>query len=353
MSSAVLPAYLLARRVVRPAAALAAAALAVGLPSMAYVGTLMTENAFYPIFLWLAFALVVVLERPTARNQVVVLALCVLAFETRAQAIALFAAVLTAPLALAWIERGRPRSLKAFAPLYGIVAAGAVLVAIVEAARGRSPVDILGSYSKTSNGGYHVWPVVRWLVLHVAELDLALWVLPFAALIVLVANARHLDRRLRIFSAAAASLSIWLVLEVAVFASQYSHRVEERNLFYLMPLFLIALLAWIERGQPRPPRGAIAAAGIAAALPGALPFINLLDITAQSDTLGFQSWWYAGEAWAGRDSVSLLAVLVSLVLAAAFLWLPRRYAPVLPAIVALGFLVTWLPLELWKHGFPQ
>ena len=25
----------------------------------------------------------------------------------------------------------------------------------------------------------------------------------------------------------------------------------------------------------------------------------------------------------------------------------------LPAIVALGFLVTWLPLELWKHGFPQ
>jgi hypothetical protein len=46
-------------------------------------------------------------------------------------------------------------------------------------------------------------------------------------------------------------------------------------------------------------------------------------------------------------------VLVSLALAAMFLWLPRRYAPVLPAIVAVGFLLTWLPLELWKHGFPQ
>src|SRR5439155_25518571 len=45
MSSAVFPAYLLARRVVRVPAALAAAALAVALPSMAYVGTLMTENA--------------------------------------------------------------------------------------------------------------------------------------------------------------------------------------------------------------------------------------------------------------------------------------------------------------------
>ena len=353
MSSAVVPAYLLARRVVRPGAALAAAALAVSIPSMAYVGTVMTENAFYPIFLWLVLALVVMLDAPTVRNQVVVLLLCVLAFETRTQAIALVAAVLTAPLALAWIERGRPRSLKSFAPLYGIVAAGAVLVAIVEAARGRSPVDVLGSYSKTTSGSYHLWPAVRWLVLHVAELDLALWVLPFAALIVLVANARHLERRLRVFSAAAASLSVWLVLEVGVFASQYSHRVEERNLFYLMPLFLIALFAWIERGQPRPPRAAIVAAGIAAALPGALPFINLLNITAQSDTVGLQPWWYLGDALAGRNSIAVVAVLLSLGLGAAFLWLSPRYAPVLPVLVTLGFLATWLPLQLWTHSFPR
>jgi glycosyltransferase involved in cell wall biosynthesis len=353
MSSAVLPAYLLARRVVRPATALAAAAFAVAIPSMAYVGTLMTENAFYPIFLWLSFALVVMLERPTLRNQLIVLALCVLAFETRAQAVALFAAVLTAPLALAWIERGRPRSLKAFAPLYGILVGAAVLVAIVEVARGQSPAAILGSYSKTSNGGYHVWPVIRWLVLHIAELDLSLFVLPFAAAIVLVANARHLDRRLRIFAAALASLSVWLVLEVAVFASQYSHRIEERNFFYLAPLFLLGLLAWIERGQPRPPRAAIVAAGLAAALPGAIPFLSLLDITAQSDTLGLQPWWYLGDGLAGRNSVALVAVLVSLALGAAFLWLGPRHAPLLPVLVALGFLATWLPVELWTHSFPR
>jgi glycosyltransferase involved in cell wall biosynthesis len=352
MSSALFPAYLLARRVVRPATALAAAALAIAIPSMAYVGTLMTENAFYPIFLWFAFALVVMLERPTLRNQLLVLVLAVLAFETRAQAVALFGAVLTAPLALAWIERGRPRSLKAFAPLYGIVIGAVVLVAIVEAARGRSPAAILGSYSKTSNGGYHVWPVIRWLVLHVAELDLSLFVLPFAAVIVLVANARHLDRRLRIFAAVTASVSVWLVVEVAVFASQYSHRVEERNFFYLAPLFLLGLLAWIERGQPRPPRAAIAAAGIAAALPGAIPFLSLLNITSQSDTIGLQPWWYLGDS-AGRDSVALVAVLLSIALGAAFLWLGPRHAPLLPVVVALGFLVTWLPLQLWTHSFPR
>jgi hypothetical protein len=46
-------------------------------------------------------------------------------------------------------------------------------------------------------------------------------------------------------------------------------------------------------------------------------------------------------------------VLTSLALGAAFLWLPRRYAPVLPVAVAAGFLLTWLPLELWTHSFPR
>jgi glycosyltransferase involved in cell wall biosynthesis len=353
MSSAVFPAYLLARRVVRAPAAFAAAALAVALPSMAYVGTLMTENAFYPIFLWLAYALVLVLERPTLKRQLVLLALCALAFLTRAQAIALVAAVLAAPPLLAWIERGRPQRLKAFAPLYGIVGGGALLVVIVQAIRGLSPAAILGGYSDTSNSGYQLWPALRWLVLHVAELDLYLWVLPFAAFVVLLANARHLDRSLRAFVAATTALSAFLVVEVAVFASQYSHRVEERNLFYLAPLLVIALLAWIERGQPRPPRASVVAAGLAVALPGAIPFVSLLNITAESDTLGYQPWWFLGDAWAGRDSVAVIVVLVSLALGAAFLWLPRRYAPVLPALVALGFLVTWLPLEQWKHSFPR
>ncbi|MFL5912553.1 MAG: glycosyltransferase [Gaiellaceae bacterium] len=353
LCSAVLPAYLLARRVVRPSAALVAAALAVAVPSTAYAGTLMTENVFYPVFLWLAFALVAALERPTRARQVLLLAVCALAFETRAQTVAIVAAVLTAPLVLAWIERGRARRLTAFAPLYGIVGAAAVVVIAVEVARGRSPAAILGNYSVTSNGGYRPWPAIEWLVLHLAELDLAVFVLPFAALIVLLANARHLDRRLRVFVAGSTSLSIWLALEVGVFASRYSQRIEERNLFYLMPLLAIALLAWIERGQPLPPRASVVAAGIAAALPGVIPFAHLFNITAQSDTIGLQPWWFLGNTWTGRHGVGVVAVLLALALAACFLWLPRRYAPVLPALVAVGFVLTWLPLELWTHSFPR
>src|SRR5581483_3723458 len=246
-----------------------------------YVGTLMTENAFYPVFLWAAYVLVLTLERPTARRQIVLLALCVLAFLTRAQAVALIAAVASAPPLLAWIERGRPRSLRAWSPL-------------------------------------------RWVLYHLAGLDLSLFVLPFAALIVLTANARHLDRALRAFCAAAVPLVIWLTLQVGVFASAWSLRIEERNLFYVSPLFLVALFAWLERGQPRPARAIVAAAVVAAALPATLPLPSLMNINAQSDTLFIQPWWYLADRVVGRGSIALVVVAVSLALAALFLWLSPR-----------------------------
>jgi uncharacterized protein (DUF697 family) len=156
-----------------------------------------------------------------------------------------------------------------------------------------------------------------------------------------------------VYAAASTSLSVWLVLEVGLFASRYSQRIEERNLFYLMPLLVIALLAWIERGQPLPPRASVAAAGVAAALPGAIPFAHLFNITAQSDTIGLQPWWFLGNTWTGRHGVGVVAVVLALALGACFLWLPRRYAGVLPALVAVGFLLTWLPVELWTHSFPR
>jgi glycosyltransferase involved in cell wall biosynthesis len=353
MCSVVLPVYLIARRVVRIPAALAAAALAVLLPATVYVASLMTENVFYPLFAWFALALVAALDRPTLRRQVVVLVLCVLLFLTRAQALVLFAAVLTAPLALAWIERGRPRSLRAWRPLYGLVVLVALAVVAYEAARGRSVFSVLGGYSVAGSTSYHFWPALKWIVLHLSTLALTAWVVPFAAAVVVLASARHLDRQLRVLAAAIVSLGAWLVLEVGVFASRYSFRLEERNLFYLTPLLVIALLAWIERGQPRPPRAAVIGPLVAVALVGAIPFASLLNENSQSDTPSLQPWWYLGSHWTGKATVALVASVTALALAAAFLWLPARFAPWLPALVGIGFVLTWLPLEAWPNGFPQ
>ena len=353
MCSVVVPVYLLARRVVRVPAALAAAALAVAAPTTVYVASLMTENVFYPVFAWFALALVAALERPTLRRQLILLALCVLLFLTRAQALALFAAVLTAPLALAWVERGRPHTLRAWRPLYLLVALVALAVVVYETARGRSVFSVLGGYSVAGSTTYHFWPALKWVVLHIAALSLTTWVLPSAAAVVVLASARHLDRPLRVLAAATVSIGGWLVLEVGVFASRYSFRLEERNLFYLTPLLVIALLAWIERGQPRPPRATVAGALVAVALVGAIPFASLLNENSQSDTPSLQPWWYLGASWTGRATVPLVAVATALALAAAFLWLPARFAPWLPALVGVGFVLTWIPLEAGPNGFPR
>src|SRR5438270_4714791 len=193
MSLTAVPAYFLARRVVTPALALLAALLAVAVPSTLYAGTMMTENAFYPIFVCAALALVLCLERPTALRQLVLLAISALAYETRPQAVALVPALATAPLLLTW-WRGAPwRSLLAFRWLYGILGAAVVVVLTVELARGHSPVAALGAYETAGHQHYAVGAVLKWLLYHTAELDLYLSLLPFAALLVLALLARRLD----------------------------------------------------------------------------------------------------------------------------------------------------------------
>jgi hypothetical protein len=266
MSLAAVPAYLIARRVVRPSLALVAAALTVAVPSLVYTGTLMTENVFYPLFLTCALLLVLVLERATPIRVAGLLALSLVAFLTRAQAVALVPAMLTAPLLL---PRARWRE---FRLLSGLVLGAGALVLVYEVARGRSPLDALGAYRSATNSEYSVGTVFRWFVYHVGELDLYVGVVPFAALLYLAFTR---ERRTP-FVAAALPLAFWLVLEVAAFASTQSQRIEERNMFFVAPLFFVALCIWIERALPRP-RAAAASALVAAARVGVVPYTGLLN----------------------------------------------------------------------------
>ena len=81
MSLAAVPAFFLARRVARDGLALLAAVLTVAVPSLAYTGTVMTENAFYPLFLLVVLVLVIVLERPTPLWVVLLLVLAGAAYR--------------------------------------------------------------------------------------------------------------------------------------------------------------------------------------------------------------------------------------------------------------------------------
>jgi hypothetical protein len=116
-------------------------------------------------------------------------------------------------------------------------------------------------------------------------------------------------------------------------------------MFYVVPLFVIALLLWIERGAPRPLRFALPAAAIAAIIPAWIPFEDLIGVQAVSDTFGLLTWWEVHDWGVPLDQVWIAAVLAGI--AAVTLWLivPLRAAPVLPALLLVFFLAASEPVE--------
>ena len=339
VSLAAIPAYFLARRVLPTGLSLFAALLAVALPSLAYAGQVMTENVFYPLFLCVTLVLVLALERPTVARQLGLLGLCAFAYLTRAQALAFFPAVVLAPmLAGTW---------RSFKVLYGTLGGLVAAALLAQVVRGESPLGLLGAYSVTGEHRYEPLEVGRWLLYHVAELDLYVGVVPFAATLVLIALWRRLPRALRPFLAATAALSICFVLEVSAFASLPSvARIEERNLFYLAPLLLIGLLVWIDQGLPRPPLAAGVAAVVAAALPGLIPYERLIGVPSQSDTLMLLPLWRVHERWAvALDDLATIVLVLAAAAAIAFLVVPRRFALVFPLAVLAFFLAVARPIS--------
>ncbi len=349
MSLAAIPAFFVARRVVGRTYALLAAVLVVAVPSLAYTGTVMTENAFYPLFLVVILVLLVTLERSTPLWTLLLLALVGLAYETRVQAVALGPAILLAPLVLGVFERRALREIVSrYRWLYGTVLAAAIVVLVVQAAGG----GLLGAYEPVGESSYDFGKALRYLWWHLAELSLYVLVIPLAATIVLVARARSLDARLQAFLATTVSVTVCLLPVVAIFASRFSDRIEERNMFYVAPLLCIGLLAWIERGAPRPRVLAAGAACASALLVVAVPFDRFLTTSAITDTLMLLPLWslqdHIGLGW-----VTVVALVAAFALAAAFLFVPRDYAVLLPLLVLGLWVAAIRPIWWGTHGLEQ
>jgi Dolichyl-phosphate-mannose-protein mannosyltransferase len=340
VSLAAVPAYLLARRVCSRPYAFAAAVLAMSVPTLLFAGMLMTENAFYPAFLLATLAMVAWLERPDLTRTLLLFGTFVLAYLTRAQAVAILPAVATAP----FLVSGR-RAVREFRWFFATGAAAVVLVVVVQVARGASVFGIFGAYEVAGHAGYTAGGVFHWWLYHWEELILSLGVVPFVALVVLALTMRGRPRSERAFLAAAVTLSFWLVLEVAAFASEQSLRVEERNMFYVAPLFLTALMLWVERGCPRPRLIAYPAAAAAVALVTALPYTKLIGLPAVSDTTALVALWSAAPSFGGIANLHWLVLVVSLGACLLFLLVPVRYALVLPLFVFVYFGVSQKPIE--------
>jgi hypothetical protein len=276
-----------------------------------------------------------------------VLAVAALAFLTRAQAVALVPAIASAPALYLRYRRQPLRMLLAWRWLYGLLAVGVVAALAYQAVRGRS---VLGAYQKATGGDYTLGGSLRWLLYHLGELSVYVGVAPLAAFALLAWLGPRLPRELQALMAAALPVTVLLVIEVAVFASVQVQRIEERNMFYVAPLLLIALLAWIEVGMPRP-RAAAVATVAAAALVGVVPFAGLINGNAAADTLAFLPFWSLQDLGAvSLDGVAAVAVFGAIVLGAAFLVVPRRWILALPAAILVWFALTLTAIETNAHG---
>jgi len=352
MSLAAVPTYLIARRVAGSGLALLAALLAVALPSLVYTATVMTENLYYPLALVVMWATLLVLARPTWRNTVFVFVALALALATRTQAVALAAGILVAPAVLAVIEGSRLVRVRAAWRLYALFGGAALIVLAGQILRGQSLSGLLGAYGVVGDRSYDVATVLHYWLWHAEELTLYLGVVPVAATLVLLGRARKLPVRLQEHLAVTVSFSVWTTLVVAAFASEFAGRIQERNTFAIAPLFLVALVAWVAIGAPRPWPSVAVATALATVLVVAFPYTRFIDESAKSDTLAILPIWSAyGHLPFGSISFSVL--LGALAAAAVFLLVPARWAVLVPLAVLLWFGVVSTSVWSGPRGFVQ
>ncbi len=244
--------------------------------------------------------------------------------------------------------RGVARS---FAVTYGILIGGAVLAVAGTVLRGRSPLSLLGAYRAATNTGYSIREIAKFLLWHVAELDLYLGVIPFAALLMLWLSARSLSPAGRAFAAASLPVCVFLITEVAAFATQPSvQRIEERNMFYVAPLALIALFA--VGGRLVPSRRAVIAVAcvVAAVLPLTFPFVRFIGTSAQADTFGLLPWWWLIDHGLAPHDVRYAAFAAAVLAAALFAALRTRFFVALPVLVGVAFVLTNVNVDNGPQG---
>lgn len=351
---ALVPTYLWARRLTTTRYALLAAGLTALMPSLLYASTLMSENGFLPAFLLVALTIGLTLERPTLWRQALVFATIALAALIRVQGVVLFAVLPTAVLFAGVLEarvapRGRRlrdagRYVARFWPSGAALALLGASYAAVKAAQGQPLSTGLGSYRIVAEREYALEDSARWLARHVADLALTTGIFPVSALIVLAGlallrGAPSLAERA--FLATAVAAIAWIVPQASLFATNFSFRIEERNMFCLFPLLFVALALWLHRGAPRRPwlLATFAAAAPAAAVLLALPLRSLLGIQILSDTFGLIPLLRLSQLLSGGiDSVEVVIGVAAVAAAVAFVFIPARLAALLPLAVA-AFLV--------------
>ena len=312
------PVYLIASRVLQRRYALLAGLLAVVLPSCVLTSAIMTENAFYPLFVTSALLMLRALERPSAARQLLVVASIGVAFLARAQAVVLLPAFLVAAVLSAVVTSRSRRasalvaSLQQFAPTIACLALAGLAASAIPGRSTLGPYHVLvASYGPRS--------LAHWGLANLADIELYMGVIPLGAFGILLVQAfspTALSAELRRLVLLTACLGAGMFATVvALSASQYGlGRTHERNLFYFVPLVLICFLAWLHAGLPRP-RGTATIVAIALVL---LPLTIPLVAIGPSGEDGLALVWWEDRGTPPAHAIAEM-VLVAAVASAVFL----------------------------------
>jgi hypothetical protein len=333
MSAAAIPVFLWARRLTTPGWALAAAALTVLVPGLAYGGTLMTEAAFYPLAVAALASGARVLEQPTLLRQGVFFGFVTLAAAVRMQALVLVPTLVLAAVLHGYLTRSW-RTVRALAVIGAAALAAAAVVAVVAVATGGGSVweDLLGAYQPVLERSVSTAAVIGAIAVHAAGIALVCLVLPLVATIVVCRDAvrSRSSGPEAAFVATAVSYVLFLVVQVGVFAAQNVGYLSQRYLLTAAPVLFVGFAVWLGRGAPRPRLvvGATAATVVAAAL--LVPIGDLVPDRGIQDAL-WTTWLQGVAADSTGDARMWLVVATAILLAA--LLLPTRWRPAAAAVL--------------------
>src|SRR5712691_3172648 len=317
MSSAVFPAYWIARRVVRPSFALLTAAATVATPAMVYHAFLMSEALAYPVFLLAVAVLAKALAEPSRRIALAVPAVCLLAVTTRVQFLVLPLAYLGA---VALCGRGAYRRHALPASLAALLV-GALMVI----------PGALGTYGGATNLRPPIGALAHWTLTNATlfQFALGLAVVPGAIFGLGYMLGRPRNALERATAALIVACALLFVAQAAIVSTAEAHRPLERYLFYCAPLIFVAFFAYAERGAPR--RFMYVALGLIGAL--ALSRFSLPGLT------GTTAYFFDGVTLTGFARVAYLIGLTN--------------ASLLYALVPLGLALLAWALPLRRRGVPE
>jgi hypothetical protein len=330
VSLTAVPVYLWGRSFVSARWAFAAAALALAIPDLAYSGLILTDVALYPVLVLAAWAMAATLVRPTLARQGLLLAGIVLASATRLQAVVLAPAFVTAVGIKTLLDRELRWAARLWPTAAGFAALGAGWAGY-QLRNGGPAAKLFGAYQAAGEVHYTLGDALRFCLYHAADVVLFTGVAPVCALAVLLVT-RPAGPEARAYLAVAASVTVWLVAEVGVFASRHVGHLAERNLFALAPILFPALALWLDRGAPRPPVATAAAVAWALALVAYLPTSSLVNAATIPDALTLIPF-HRLHVHAPGLNVRLVVLVVVAVAVAAFALVPR----LLPIALLLVF----------------